>query len=64
MDRDFRFEDRVLLYDTSISTSTAYIKDPEDPDIYRARDAPYADHKATQKSSQGYIFFLFGRPID
>ena len=25
---------------------------------------PYADHKATRRSSQGYIFFVFGGVID
>jgi hypothetical protein len=38
--------------------------DHEEPDFFGATDASYADHKATRKSSQGYIFFLFGGPID
>lgn len=57
-------KDRALHYDASISTDTAHIEDHEEPDFYGATDASYADHKATRKSSQGYIFFLFGGPID
>jgi hypothetical protein len=29
-----------------------------------SHDASYADHKATRRSSQGYIFFVFGGAID
>ena len=57
-------KDRALYYDASISTDTAHIVDHEEPDFFGATDASYADHKATRKSSQGYIFFLFGGPID
>jgi hypothetical protein len=57
-------KDRALYYDASISTDTAHIIDHEEPDFFGATDASYADHKATRKSSQGYIFFLFGGPID
>jgi len=57
-------KDRALHYDASISTDTAHIEDYEEPDFFGATDASYADHKATRKSSQGYIFFLFGGPID
>jgi hypothetical protein len=57
-------KDRALHYDASISTDAAHIMDHEEPDFFGATDASYADHKATRKSSQGYIFFLFGGPID
>lgn len=57
-------KDLSLYYDASISTDTAHIIDHEEPDFFGATDASYADHKATRKSSQGYIFFLFGGPID
>ena len=48
----------------SVSTDIAQIVDHEEPDFFGATDALYADYKATQKSSQGYIFFLFGGPIN
>ena len=57
-------KDRALHYDASISTDIAHIVDNEEPDFFGATDASYADHKATRKSSQGYIFFLFGGPIN
>jgi hypothetical protein len=57
-------KDRALYYNASISTDTAHIVDHEEPDFFGATDASYADHKATRKSSQGYIFFLFGGPVD
>lgn len=53
-------KDRALHYDASISTDTAHIIHHEEPDFFAATDASYVDHKATRKSSQGYIFFLFG----
>ena len=55
---------RSLHYNASISTDAAYISDQHETDFYGATDASYADHKTTRKSSQGYIFFLFGGPID
>jgi len=55
---------RSIHYNSSISIDTAYIVDHEEPDFFGATDASYADHKSTRKSSQGYIFFLFGGPID
>ncbi|EOA88010.1 uncharacterized protein SETTUDRAFT_27947 [Exserohilum turcica Et28A] len=58
------FFDQALYYNASISTDIAHIEDHQEPDFYGATDASYADHKATRKSSQGYIFFLFGGPID
>jgi hypothetical protein len=57
-------KDRALCYNASVSTDTAHIVDCEEPDFYGATDASFADHKSTRKSSQGYIFFLFGGPID
>jgi hypothetical protein len=57
-------KDRALYYNASISTDTAHIVDHKEPDFFGATDASYADHKATRKSSQGYIFFLFGGPVD
>jgi hypothetical protein len=57
-------KDQALYYDASISTDIAHIVDHDEPDFFGATDASYADHKATRKSSQGYIFFLFGGPID
>ncbi|CAE7204972.1 hypothetical protein PTNB73_07013 [Pyrenophora teres f. teres] len=57
-------KDQALYYDASISTDIAHIVDHEEPDFFGATDASYADHKATRKSSQGYIFFLFGGPTD
>ena len=56
--------DLSLHYNASISTDASYISDQCETDFYGATDASYADHKATRKSSQGYIFFLFGGPID
>ena len=32
--------------------------------FYAASDASFADDKTTRKSLQGYIFYLFGGPID
>ena len=57
-------KDRALYYNASISTNIAHIEDYQEPDFYGATDTSYADHKATRKSSQGYIFFLFSGPID
>jgi hypothetical protein len=57
-------KDRALYYNTSVSTDIAQIVDHKEPDFFGATDASYADHKATRKSSQGYIFFLFGGPVD
>jgi len=34
------------------------------PLFYTASDVSFADDKAIRKSSQGYIFYLFGGPID
>ena len=56
--------DQALHYNASVSTDAAYISDHCEPDFFGATDASYADHKATRKSSQGYIFFLFGGPVD
>jgi len=47
-----------------VSINTAYIFDFKEPDFFRATNASYADHRNTRKSSQGYIFFVFGGPID
>jgi len=55
---------RSIHYNSSILIDTAYIIDHEEPDFFGVTDASYADHKSTRKSSQGYIFFLFGGPID
>jgi len=55
---------QALHYDASVSIDAAYIFDFEEPDFFGATDASYADHRNTRKSSQGYIFFLFGGPID
>jgi hypothetical protein len=60
----YHTKDQSLHYDASLSTDSAHILDQEEPDFFGATDASYADHKATRKSSQGYIFFLFGGPID
>jgi hypothetical protein len=60
----YHTKDLSLYYDASISTDISHITDQEEPDFFGATDASYADHKATRKSSQGYIFFLFGGPID
>jgi len=55
---------RSLCYNSSISIDSAHIVDQEEPNFFGASDASYADDKATRKSSQGYIFFLCGGPID
>jgi hypothetical protein len=60
----YHSKDLSLHYDASISTDTAYIIDHKEPDFFGATNALYADYKATRKSLQGYIFFLFGGPID
>jgi hypothetical protein len=57
-------KDQALYYDASISTNTAHIVDHKEPDVFGATDASYTDHRAMQKSSQDYIFFLFGSPVD
>src|SRR4051794_5750624 len=36
----------------------------EEPEFYGASDAAFGDDLATRKSSQGYIFKLFGGTID
>ena len=55
---------QALHYNASVSINPAYIINSKEPDFFGATDASYADYQATRKSSQGYIFFLFGRPID
>lgn len=60
----YETKDYALHYDASISTDTAHIQDSDEPCFFGATDASYADDKATRKSSQGYIFYLFGGPID
>jgi len=57
-------KDQAICYDASVSIDTAYIADQLEPDFFGATDASFADHRNTRKSSQGYIFFLFGGPID
>ena len=54
----------ALHYSASLNNHTIHISDQNEPDFFGATDASYADHRATRKSSQGYIFFLFGGPID
>lgn len=54
----------ALHYSASTTGQSSHILHRSEPDFYGATDASYADHKATRKSSQGYIFFLFGGPID
>ena len=52
-------------YQASSDHATSYIIEHElDPDFYGASDASFADDKESRKSSQGYIFFLYGGPID
>ena len=43
-----------------------YFRNPEGEDVtfYGAFDAAFADHKETRRSSQGYLFMLFGGLID
>jgi hypothetical protein len=60
----YYLKDLALYYDASISTNTAHIIDHEELDFFGATNASYADYKATRKSLQGYIFFLFSRPIN
>lgn len=54
----------ALHYSASQTDHQIHIAERTEPDFYGATDASYADHKATRKSSQGYIFYLFGGPID
>ena len=55
---------RAIHYSASRIDHQIHYKDHEEIDFYGATDASYADHKKTRKSSQGWIFFLFGGPID
>jgi hypothetical protein len=43
-----------------------YYRNPEGEDVtfYGASDAAFADDKETRRSSQGYLFMLFGGLID
>jgi hypothetical protein len=52
-------KDRALCYNASISTDLIDISE-----FYGASDASFADHRESRRSSQGYIFYLFGSPID
>ena len=54
----------ALHYNTSVSINPAYIINSKEPDFFRATDTSYTNYQATRKSSQGYIFFLFSRPIN
>jgi hypothetical protein len=56
--------DLALHYSKDLTTPHLYEKETDETNFFGATDASYADHKATRKSSQGYIFFLFGGPID
>jgi len=56
-----------LVYGGAISHShpiSAYSAIPRPPEFMAASDASYADDSATRRSSEGWIFTLFGGPID
>lgn len=55
---------RALLYNANIDLDESYIIDNEPPIFIGASDASFGADKGTRKSSQGYIFFLYGGPID
>ena len=60
-------KDQSLSYNASILEEVIYIAEEYEnnkPPFYAASDASFADNKITRKSSQGYIFYLFGGPID
>jgi hypothetical protein len=57
-------QDDSIHYSASCMDHIIDIKHTEEYDFFGASDASYADHKATRKSSQGFIFFLFGGPVD
>jgi len=60
-------KDHSLHYNASILEEAIYIAEEHEnnnPPFYAASDASFADDKVTRKSSQGYIFYLFGGPID
>ena len=59
-------KNRSLQYNASILEEVIYIAEEQSskPPFYAACDASFADDKATRKSSQGYIFYLFGGSID
>jgi len=60
-------KDHSLHYNASILEEVIYIAEEHEnnkPPFYAASDASFADDKTTRKSLQGYIFYLFGGPID
>jgi hypothetical protein len=50
-----------LYYNASEDDSAAF---DEPSNFYGSSDASFADNRSTRKSSQGYVFFLFGGPVD
>ena len=53
----------AIQYNANLDIEEAYIFD-DNLSFFGASDASFADDRATRRSSQGYIFYLFGGPID
>jgi len=63
----YAIKDQSLYYNALILEEVIYIVEEHEnnrPPFYTASNASFADDKTTRKSSQGYIFYLFGGPID
>ena len=57
--------DHLLLYLNSTKSWALQFgaMDPDEPELFAASDASFADDQHDRKSSQGYIIKLFGGPI-
>jgi hypothetical protein len=56
----YLYDTRYLAIQYSQNTDTAEVT----PDLHCSTDAAYADDIPTRKSTEGYLFKLFGGPID
>ena len=60
----YHTRDQALHYSADLTDDHVDLRVTEEPDFFAATDASYADHRASRKSSGGYILYLFGGPID
>ena len=61
-----RIKSTAIKYSSEVFRAYVYYRNLEEEDVtfYGASDAAFADDKETRRSSQGYLFMLFGGLID
>jgi len=61
-----RIKSTAIKYSGEAFRAHVYYRNPKGEDVtfYGASNAAFADNKETRRSSQGYLFMLFGGPID